>query len=139
MALLRFLRNNPALGIIGQLLTTPRPQGMPMPTSNMGPQVGGGIAGVASNYEGDSIKVYNERQKYDEWEFVYDMKKDKRLQAGANGQQPGAVPNPLNPGQNQGNNQGNNQNNNPFGGPPPPTGFGGLGGNQTPIGGRTGR
>ena len=29
--------------------------------------------------EAPSIKVYNERQKYNEWEFIYDMKKDKRL------------------------------------------------------------
>src|ERR1051326_4829627 len=32
--------------------------------------VSGGIIGVASNSDKDSIKVYNTRQKYDEWEFV---------------------------------------------------------------------
>ena len=40
--------------------------------------MGTGIVGVASKYEGDSIKIYNERQKYDEWEFVYDPQKDPR-------------------------------------------------------------
>jgi hypothetical protein len=52
-----------------------------------GAGVGGGIAGIATKAEADSIKVYNERQKYNEWEFVYDMKKDKRLmgQQGAPG------------------------------------------------------
>ena len=40
--------------------------------------------------------MYNERQKYNEWEFLYDMKKDKRIVGAAAGmntnQQPG---NPL--------------------------------------------
>lgn len=56
--------------------------------------IGGGIAGVASKAESDSIKLYNDRQKYNEWEFVYDMKKDKRLQkqAGMSGQGLGAGP-----------------------------------------------
>ena len=31
----------------------------------------GGIAGVASTFEGPSIKIYRERSKYNEWEFVY--------------------------------------------------------------------
>lgn len=39
-------------------------------------QIMGGIAGVASKFEGESIMVYNERQRYEEWEFVYDMKKE---------------------------------------------------------------
>jgi hypothetical protein len=51
--------------------------GLPgMPT---GQQIGGGIAGVASTAEGSGIKVYNDRDKYEEWEFIYDPKKDKRL------------------------------------------------------------
>ena len=81
-----------------------------------GLQIGGGIAGFASKYEAPSIKVYNERQKYNEWEFVYDMKKDKRLLGQAAGMMPnqqqnplgnGNVPNPLQ--QNQGNNSSFNQ------------------------------
>ncbi len=51
--------------------------------------IGGGIAGVASKYEADSIKIYNERQKYNEWEFIYDYTKDKRRMA-AGGAQMGA-------------------------------------------------
>jgi hypothetical protein len=44
-----------------------------------GTQVGGGIAGVASESTAPSIKVYNERKKYNEWEFVYDQSKDRGL------------------------------------------------------------
>ena len=44
-----------------------------------GTQVGGGIAGVASESTGPAIKVYNERKKYNEWEFVYDQSKDRGL------------------------------------------------------------
>jgi hypothetical protein len=49
---------------------------------NMAPglQLGPGIAGVASKYEAPSIKVYNEQQEYDRWEFIYDPRKDKRTQ-----------------------------------------------------------
>ncbi len=41
-----------------------------------GQTIGGGIAGVASKLEAQGIKVYNERTKYNEWEFVYDPRKD---------------------------------------------------------------
>ena len=41
--------------------------------------MGGGIAGVASEAKGASIIVYNERKKYNEWEFVYDQSKDRGL------------------------------------------------------------
>jgi hypothetical protein len=54
-----------------------------------GTQVGGGIAGVASESKGPSIKTYKERQKYNEWEFVYDQSKDRGL-AGVRGN--GGVP-----------------------------------------------
>ena len=36
----------------------------------------GGIAGVASKLDQKSIKTYDERSKYDEWEFIYDPRKD---------------------------------------------------------------
>jgi hypothetical protein len=39
--------------------------------------IGGGIAGVASTLEQDSIIVYEEHQKYNEWEFIYDPAKDR--------------------------------------------------------------
>ena len=38
---------------------------------------GTGLAGVASTAKGQGIHVINERKKYREWEFVYDLKKDK--------------------------------------------------------------
>jgi hypothetical protein len=44
-----------------------------------GTQIGGGIAGVASESTGPAIKVYNERKRYNEWEFVYDQSKDRGL------------------------------------------------------------
>ena len=76
---------NQGIDMINKILTTPRSQmNMAVPGAP-GLQIGGGIAGVASVFEGPSIKVYNEREKYQEWEFVYDMKKDKRLLGAAAG------------------------------------------------------
>lgn len=72
--------SNPALNLIGQILTTPNPNMNPAAGAPQqgGGVMGSGIVGVASKYEGDSIKIYNERQKYDEWEFIYDPNKDSR-------------------------------------------------------------
>jgi hypothetical protein len=79
---------NEAARIIGQLLTTPRPGGLagvPGPgganpsafgAAGGGQTFGGGIAGVASKSEARGIKVFNERENYNEWEFVYDYRKD---------------------------------------------------------------
>ncbi len=63
---------NPAANLINQLLTTPRnpPPGIG-PATNNNNSVGGGIAGVASTFEGPSIKSYNTRTKFNEWEFVF--------------------------------------------------------------------
>ena len=36
--------------------------------------VQGGLAGVASTFAGPSIKIYKDRSKYNEWEFVLDLK-----------------------------------------------------------------
>ena len=41
-----------------------------------------GIAGVASTVEQTGIKVYAERNKYNEWEFLYDLSQDRK-RAGA--------------------------------------------------------
>ena len=71
----------------------------------------GGIAGVASNYKGPSIKIYGGRQKYQEWEFIFS------LNDGKNGP-PGQGRNPLTPGQNGLGNQGQPNN----GTAPPPIG-----------------
>jgi hypothetical protein len=86
-------------GLIGQLLTSPRPGGLnglsggaaPAPGNAGGapqaaaaaPTIGGGIAGVASKREQEGIKVYKDKTKYNEWEFVYDITKDTSRTGGA--------------------------------------------------------
>jgi hypothetical protein len=57
--------------------------------------VGAFLAGVASKSEKPSIMTYNTRQKYNEWEFVYDPRKDPTMtQQGVAGQaaRPGQTP-----------------------------------------------
>ena len=55
---------NAAAQMIGQLLTQPRPGGMPQANSS-GVAVGGsGIAGFASTADQDSIIVYNDQSNY---------------------------------------------------------------------------
>lgn len=72
---------NPGVNLINTLLTTPRQPPPGIFNNSSQSQFGaGGIAGVASKYEGKGIKVYNERAKYEEWEFVFDMRNDPRLQ-----------------------------------------------------------
>jgi len=62
--------SNNALGMIQNLLTTPQqPQ-----AGNMTAIGAGGLAGVASTYKAPSIKIYKDRQKYNEWEFIFDLK-----------------------------------------------------------------
>ena len=39
--------------------------------------MGSGIAGVASKYEGEGIKIYQDSNLIQEWEFIYDPAKDK--------------------------------------------------------------
>jgi type II secretory pathway pseudopilin PulG len=83
--------------------------------------IGGGIAGVASKYKGPSIKVYDEQQRYEKWEFIYDPKKDTALNKGLPAQQ--AVTNPGNTlGQSSGSTFNNNSStfNNGGGAQPPP-------------------
>jgi hypothetical protein len=96
--------NTPANGLVGgvpaqnvattaiqNLLTNPNPQTVP---GGLGTSAGiqtNGIAGVASNFKGPSIKTYGGRQKYQEWEFIFSLN---------NGQgAPGQNRNPLQPGQ----------------------------------------
>jgi hypothetical protein len=70
---------NAAAQMIGQILTQPRPGGMPQVNSG-GLAIGGsGIAGFASTSEQDSIIVYNEQTNYALWEFIYDPMKVKPL------------------------------------------------------------
>ena len=78
---------NAALGLINNLLTTPR---QPPAAINPQSQAGGGLAGVASTYKGAAIKSYADRTKYQEWEFVFQLNPQGTLQApqgtGPNGQ-----------------------------------------------------
>jgi hypothetical protein len=48
-----------------------------------GQAIGGGIGGFASKLEQEGIKTYNQKTSYDEWEFVYDISKDKSRGGGA--------------------------------------------------------
>ncbi len=77
-------------------------------TAGPGGQVfGGGIAGVASTRDGSGFKVWNGRENYSEWEFIYDFRKDPlmlgAMAAGAMQQQQQGTPNvpgqpPVTPG-----------------------------------------
>jgi len=71
---------NPALQMIRDILTKPRPGGLAgvlqQGAPGGGQVIGGGIAGVASTLEAEGIMVYNDRTKYNEWEFLYDIRKD---------------------------------------------------------------
>jgi len=62
-----------AAGMLNNLLTTPRPGGMPsiMP----GATIGGGIAGVASKYEAEGIMVINDKTAINDWEYIFDKTK----------------------------------------------------------------
>ena len=83
-----------AAQLIQGLLTTPRPGGAPGSAlgSSAGQVQGGGIAGFASKFEGEGIKIYNEQTEIQKWEFVYDMSKDAAI---TGGQQ--AIPQPPGP------------------------------------------
>jgi hypothetical protein len=70
-------QGNQAQMMIQQILTTPRPGGMPTP-NGQSPAIGGGIAGVASTADAEGIKVYNDRTNYKEWEFIFDPNKYRR-------------------------------------------------------------
>ncbi len=91
-----------AAALIRNLLTNPRPfpGGAPGAAAATGPQIGvGSIAGVASKVKRPSIKIYNDRDQYNEWEFIYDFGQD-RTGAGRmmGGMQPGGQPTPGAPG-----------------------------------------
>ncbi len=87
---------NPALQMINQLLTSPRQGGVQVGQLSGGALGGAmptGIAGVVSKHKGQGIKVLDERTKIHEWEFIYDVRKDKSLQKGGMGmQQSGSLP-----------------------------------------------
>ncbi len=117
---------SPALDVIQRLLTTPRqpPPGVipgypasgpatspggtflasgPAANGGNGQFGGGGIAGVASKHEGRGIKLVNERERIEEWEFIYDYGKDRGGRPGTNSQsQQGNQQGGINPAQGTG-------------------------------------
>ena len=70
-------QSSAAANLIGSLLTTPRPGGLQGINAQQGQVMGGGIAGVASKADSDSIMVYHEHTNYSEWEFIFDPSKQK--------------------------------------------------------------
>jgi hypothetical protein len=90
--------SNQALGLINQLLTTPR---QPPAATTAGPAsnqtIGAGLAGVASTFTGPTIKSYADHSKYQEWEFVFQLQ-----QQGVPGQTANPLANPLGGTQNGG-------------------------------------
>jgi len=102
-----------AANVIQRLLTTPRPGGLAglrggQNTAGQLGQAGGGlpqfqegVAGVASKSDKSGVKIYQGRETYNEWEFVFDYRESGDLtgQAGVAGTgsslqqgQPGLTP-----------------------------------------------
>jgi hypothetical protein len=117
-----------AASMIGNLLTTPRPGGMP--STMPGATVGGGLAGVASSYESEGIMVINQRTKINEWEYIFDQTKYRAPPNPVTG--PQGTPQPAMGQGTTGTPIGNNGMNGPGGTPttPPANPNGGGGGGQ---------
>ncbi len=60
--------------------------------------MGAGICGVATKLEGEGIKLYNKRSKYNEWEFIYDPRKDATSPFGQMNMGPNVPVAPVQPG-----------------------------------------
>lgn len=90
-------QSNQALNMINQILTNPQNRlQVGQPTGAQTPALAGKIAGFASKYKAEGIKVIEERTKINEWEFIYDFRKDKSLTGGMGGaQMPNQNTNPL--------------------------------------------
>ncbi len=73
-------------------LGTPAQQSLQTGTGSTGATSAGGIIGVTSKSKESSIKVYNGRDKYNEWAFVY-------VQTAQRPGGPGAPAGPVRPGQ----------------------------------------
>jgi type II secretory pathway pseudopilin PulG len=91
-----------AQNLLSNLLTSPRQGGIAggQPATT-GQQIGAGIAGVASTSEAPSIMEYNDNTHYNEWEFIFDITKQKQTAnplgvagtpAAALGSTPGGAP-----------------------------------------------
>jgi hypothetical protein len=127
--------------LTGQTAQTNSPFGQGNTPFGGGQSVGGGIAGVASKVARRGIKEFDKHKKYNEWEFVFDMKKLTGIpgQAPQFGQgQPGQTGQSTPFGQAAGQNgpfgQQQGQGQNGFGN----TGFGNSGFGATPGQGGTG-
>ena len=93
---------NAAANMINNILTGPRQGGVAGTQSTpQGQQIGAGIAGVASTSEAPAIMEYNQNTHYNEWEFIFDISKQKQTAnpngvpgtpAQALGTTPGATP-----------------------------------------------
>ncbi len=68
-------------------------QGQRTTSQSFGASVFGGIVGVASTSEKESLKIYNGRNKYNEWEFYY-IPRQQGPTAGVPGPQPGQTAKP---------------------------------------------
>ena len=82
--------NQQAANVIGRLLTQPRPGGLQGLRGRGGSTSGQtgfskGIAGVASRVEDRGVMVYEGRENYNEWEFVYDYRQDQGIGAAGAG------------------------------------------------------
>ena len=76
----------PPAGTPASALTTP---------ASSGPTFGGGpIVGVASTSRDASIRVLNDKDHYNDWEFVYDPRLDPAAQQSLQPQPPGVTPVP---------------------------------------------
>lgn len=64
--------------MIQQILTSPRPGGMPTSGGAAG-TVGAGIAGVATTADSEGIMLYHDHSNYKEWEFIFDPSKVKPI------------------------------------------------------------
>jgi hypothetical protein len=73
-------QNGAAAGLIGQMLTTPRPGGLGGLGQAPGAAMASGMVGVASKMDSEGLMTYNDRTNYKEWEFVYDPSKDRPRQ-----------------------------------------------------------
>jgi hypothetical protein len=137
---------NPALELIRNMLTTPNPRGLAaiqVATGNQQSTGVAGIAGVASKREAEGIMVYNDKTKYNEWEFLYDARLEQAAMAQAQGaaQQVQGVSQPDTGGSGVFPGDGSNQRPGRGGGQGPGMGFGrggaggggGRGGGLTPF------
>lgn len=77
---------------IMNMLTRPRPAGASATTATGMTTIGAGIAGIASKFEAEGIKLFNERSFYHEWEFLYDFQRDPFLTQGGVNLNPGGTP-----------------------------------------------